>query len=290
MEELSDSIWRFSSATPGTSLVVSGGMHGNESTGIEVVRHYVEGFKNGTYTLAAGTLTLVLGNTRAIARNERWIEGRDMNRYFSDAHLVDHIDPSWEEDRATAIAAIFKEAEVLIDIHSTNKPSSPFACSRIDPAHSRLYRWFFIDNVIEDPDYVFGDGPVTADEYMDRIGNTGICIEAGKADGLEHLERTIQSVRGVMTELGLLAEAPPALPENPPATWRFYNTIKLGSEGFSFAEGMGTHSFQPLQAGEVLGYAGKEPVTIDRDGVIIFPKLPEHQQLGKPVCYIAIAV
>jgi hypothetical protein len=37
----------------------------------------------------------------------------------------------------------------------------------------------------------------------------------------------------------------------------------------------------------VIGYQGEEPVIVKEEGVIVFPKLPEHQNPGKPVGYLA---
>lgn len=281
-EERGDSIWRLEGAHPGTDLVMLGGMHGNEPTGIEAVRYFLE----HPPAIARGSLTLILGNTKAIEANERWVEGRDLNRYFTDAHLVDRIEGTWEEERAEEIAAVLREADILIDLHSTNKPSVPFACSRVDAAHERLYRWFPLAHVIEDPDYVFGDEPVTSEEYMDRVGNVGVCLETGMAGEEGQLAGTIAGLEKVMGEVGLVEGTLPT-PQPSPAAWRFYTTIKLDERGFRFVSGMGTHSFQPVGAGQILGYRGDEPVVLDRDGVIVFPKLPEHQQMGKPVCYIA---
>jgi len=290
VEEVGDSIWRITSAHPGTHVLIFGAIHGNEKTGIETVKHFVKAFSDGSRTLASGTLTLALANTRAMAENERWVGGKDLNRYFTDAHLLKGVEGSWEEERAGILAKLCQEADILLDIHSSNRPAIPFACSRIDAAHERVYKWFPFENVIEDPEFVFGDEPVTSEEYMDRIGKVGVCVETGLCESLDRLDAIIKSCEGVMVEFGLLNIPAPALPKKKPATYRFYKTIKLSARGFEFAKGMGTHSFQPVRAGEVIGHQGEDTVTLDRDGVIIFPKIKEYQQLGKPVCYIAIPV
>ena len=288
-ENIGESLWRIQSAAPGPSVFVIGGMHGNEGTGIEVVNQLLKEFEEGR-RLVSGTLTLALGNIRAIQKNERWIDGKDLNRQFGDIHLIDGIDGSWEEERARILAAQIREADITLDIHSTNKPSSPFICSRVDEAHARIYRWFPIENVIEDPEYVFGDGPVTTDEYADRMGKAGLCIESGWIEDGNRVEETKNSVEAVLSDLGLSTTPLPPLRSHTIHTYRFYETIKLTEEGFRFAEGKGTRSFEPLQKGEVLGYRGEAPVTIDQDAFVIFPKLKEHWQLGWPICYIAIPI
>ncbi len=264
-------------------------MHGNETAGIEVVRMLLNEFEDGR-RLASGTLTLALGNTRAIEINERWIDGKDLNRQFSDAHLIDRIDQSWEEERAVVLAALMREADTTLDIHSTNKPSSPFICSRVDEKHARVYQWFPIMHVIEDPTYVFGDGPVTTDEYADRVGKMGMCIESGWIADEGRVIETKNSIEAVLSDLGLSDRPTPPEPVHVINTYRFYTTIKLDERGFRFSEGKGVSSFEPLKAGEILGYHGDEPVRLDCDAFVIFPKLKEHWQLGWPICYIAIPI
>ncbi|MBY0110411.1 succinylglutamate desuccinylase/aspartoacylase family protein [Patescibacteria group bacterium] len=288
-ENIGDSIWRIQSTVPGPSVCIIGGMHGNEAAGIEVVRMLLKEFEDGRH-LASGTLTLALGNTRAIEKNERWIDGKDLNRQFSDAHLIDRIDQSWEEERAITLARLIREADLTLDIHSTNKPSSTFICSRADERHARVYRWFPITHVIEDPEYVFGDGPVTTDEYADRMGKVGMCIESGWVNDAGRIEETKRSVEAVLSDFGLSTNPLPPLPSHTICTYRFYKTIKLDERGFTFADGRGLASFEPLKAGEVLGYHGDDPVTLDQDAFVIFPKLKAHWQLGWPICYIAIPI
>ena len=285
MQEVGDHIWRHETSLPGPSVLIFGGMHGNETVGIDVVTHLRD---TAAAHMISGTLTVALGNPRAIGANERWIEGRDLNRYFTDANLTNKSEGSWEESRALVLAELCANADILIDLHSTNKPSIPFACSKVDDAHSRIYRWFDLRAVIEDPEYVFGGGPVSSEEYMDRIGKTGVCIETGYAEDTGRLETTIASCEAALVDCGLYQGTLPSLPPQS-STYRFYTAISY-APGFRFADGKGTHSFQPIAAGEPIGYVGDAAVTVDRGGVIVFPKLPEHWKLGEPVCLIAVTI
>lgn len=284
IEEKGDNVWRVSSATPGASFLLLGGMHGNEATGIEVVRHFVEGFKAGRYVLSSGTFTAALVNTRAIALNERWVDGRDMNRQFTKAHQ-NGVDGTWEEGRAREIATLCQEADFLVDIHSTNKPSEPFGCGRIDAAHKELFKWFPLKRLLGDPDYILAGEPATVDEYMNLLGKEGVCVETGIAGDTSRTEGIIKGVEAIMTERGLLTLPLPPLPEPPEDSFVLTEAI-VYAPGFRFAPGMGDYSFQSIAAGAVLGYQNEESVVVEKDSVIIFPKIPAHWQEGKAVCYL----
>lgn len=288
IEEKGDNVWRVRASKPGASFLLLGGMHGNEATGIEVVRHFVSGFQEGRYTLAAGTFTCALINTRAMAINERWVDGKDMNRQFTPAHLEHSIDGSWEEERAREIAALCQEVDFLLDIHSTNKPSNPFGCGRIDDAHLELFKWFQLENLLGDPHYVLAGEPATVDEYMNLLGKEGICVETGLAGDITRTKNIIQSVEAIMSERGLLDLPLPLLPPAPHGRFVMDSAIVYDERGWAFAPGVGDYSFQPVKKGDVLGYRGTEAVRADKDAVILFPKLPIHWQLGKAIFYLAV--
>jgi aspartoacylase len=102
-------------------VVIVGGTHGNELTGIYLVkkfRRYPHLLKRKSFE--AQTL---LANTKAIAANRRFIS-RDLNRCFGADDLANPFLASYEEQRAKEIAAQLtpessSNVEVIIDVHST---------------------------------------------------------------------------------------------------------------------------------------------------------------------------
>jgi succinylglutamate desuccinylase len=102
-------------------VVIVGGTHGNELTGIYLVkkfRRYPHLLKRKSFE--AQTL---LANTQAIAANRRFIS-RDLNRCFGADDLANPFLASYEEQRAKEIAAQLtpessSNVEVIIDVHST---------------------------------------------------------------------------------------------------------------------------------------------------------------------------
>ena len=288
MQDFSENgIISFSGPISGPSIVIIGGTHGNERTGIAVVRTLRDDIAAGRRSVVSGVLTLILGNPEAIAQNVRAIDGRDLNRYFSPSMLAND-DGSAEFQRAQIIASVVQASDIVIDIHAPNKPSVPFAIAKNDDAHRNIFRWFNPPCVLTDPLYIFGGGvPVTIDEYADSIGKVGFCFEAGWVKDESIIPSVIDSVTRYLIDVGIFAGEKITPPDIQGAIYEIAAVILRNIRAFSFAEGRGMSSFEPISSGDVLGYHDNDPVIAEHSGVIMFPKLLEHQAVGKPVCYLA---
>ena len=175
MEAISSGIWQAKGARPGLHVMVLGGVHGDEKTGIDVVKRLHSLFAGGGEQLAAGTLTLILGNEEAIRLNKRGTTTEhNLNRMFTKKHLYGPALDFYESRRAHELAPLLASADVSIDIHSTSSPSRPFLPCAFSPRHERIYRWFSCDLVLTDPDYILGGEQATTDEYVDSCGGAGI--------------------------------------------------------------------------------------------------------------------
>lgn len=282
-----DNMISFSGSISGPSILIIGGTHGNERTGIAIVKQLHDEIVSGRRSVASGTLTLMLGSPAAIAQGVRAIEGRDLNRYFSPEMLAND-DGSAEFRRAALIAETVQSTDVVIDIHATNKPSVPFAIAKNDDAHRNVFRWFRPSCVLTDPQYIFGGGsPVTIDEYADSIGRVGLCFETGWVNDESIIPAVTESVIQYLIDVNIFSGekiVPPAIDS---AIYEIVAAILRDGRSFVFAEGRGMSSFEPIASGDVLGYHDDQPIVAEHDGVIMFPKLPEHQVVGKPVCYVA---
>lgn len=282
-----DNMISFSGSISGPSILIIGGTHGNERTGIAIVRQLRDDIVSGRRPVVSGALTLMLGNPAAIAQGVRAVDGRDLNRYFS-SEMLANDDGSAEFQRAAMIVNAVRLSDVIIDIHATNKPSVPFAIAKNDDAHRNVFRWFRPSCVLTDPQYIFGGGsPVTIDEYADSIGKVGLCFETGWVNDESIIPAVTESVTQYLIDVGIFSGekiVPPAIDS---AIYEIVAAIARDNRSFAFAEGRGMSSFEPIASGDVLGYHDDRPVVAEHDGVIMFPKLPEHQVVGKPVCYLA---
>jgi succinylglutamate desuccinylase len=102
-------------------VAIVGGTHGNEWTGIYLVRKFQQ-FPQGVQRSTFETVTL-LANPKAIELNQRYVD-RDLNRCFGSESLNNPELTGYEPDRAKSIAQQFNHdsasrVDVIIDLHST---------------------------------------------------------------------------------------------------------------------------------------------------------------------------
>jgi succinylglutamate desuccinylase len=122
-------------------VAIVGGTHGNELTGIYLVKK----FERFPALLDRPSLecTTLLANPPAIAANRRYID-RDLNRCFADADLANPDLTSYEAQRAQEIAAKFgpktdSRIDFIIDLHSsTANMGLTILLSSLDPFNLRL--------------------------------------------------------------------------------------------------------------------------------------------------------
>jgi succinylglutamate desuccinylase len=102
-------------------VAIVGGTHGNEWTGIHLVKKFTN-FSELIYRPSFETVTL-LANPKAVEANRRYID-RDLNRCFDNEDLSNLALTGYEDRRAKEIAAQLgpkncPNADVIIDLHST---------------------------------------------------------------------------------------------------------------------------------------------------------------------------
>ncbi len=287
-KEIAPSVWQRDSGRPGTSVLILGGVHGNERTGVEVINALLELFRSGERSIAKGRLTLALGNLEAIKQNKRCLDGKDLNRLFNPERLTGALDGTDEDTRARILAPYIVEADMTLDIHATNKPSVPFVCSVISSKHEQIYRWFDANIVLTDPNFILAGTPCTTDDYANGCSKIGICYEAGWIGDPSRVEKTIASLLKILGEAGMTdypsAVKPTALFDR----FELIEAIMLTEKGFAFTPEYGASSFQEVKKGECIGYTDQTiPYSANEDSVIVFPKVPELWAIGKPVGYLA---
>lgn len=297
--EVAEKIWKSESAAPGPTLVISGGIHGNERTGIEVVLRIKHALENGILTHTSGTLFLLLGNLKAIEQNERWSDSSvDLNRCFGT--LSEHLQDSFEEQRAETIknALALQDRQpnsvIGIDIHATNKPSKPFLV--LQPRPSPLLTSLFshimgAHALLYDPDWIFTGAPATFDDYFNSNNHAGFCYETGCADDLSRVGEVFNEMVSLAESQNVLRRKNSILERQKDArslpAFALRHAIILSDKGFSYAHRMGLATFQEFSNGDLLGHHDTVPLLADFDGVFIFPKLPKHWKLGEPVGFLA---
>jgi succinylglutamate desuccinylase len=120
---------------PVRTLFVTGGTHGNESTGVELAR-YLQRHPE-LYSHYSFKTTVLITNEAAVEKNTRYVE-EDMNRCFFLKDLADASKSSLEAKRAKDLNAIIgpkgsasPAADLVIDLHNTTAATG--ACMMMAP-------------------------------------------------------------------------------------------------------------------------------------------------------------
>lgn len=274
MNELHESIWSVSGNEPGKTISIVGGTHGNERTGIEVVLKLREMIESGVLNMGRGTCNLILGNPRAIQMGQKRSSpySSDLNRSYPTDLLNSPPKGTYEDARARQIAPFLIQSDVVVDLHSTTNPSEPFLACLDTPKHREIYKWFTCDKVLTDPNFVIGGASVTTDEYTEAHGGIGICYETGEAADLSRVDEVINDIRGLMAHLQITGDEARPAPLRQREVFELVDSVVVTSNGFHFAEPWGDQSWESFRKGDVIGHHGKDPLVMNYEGRLVFPK------------------
>ena len=288
LKEIGSSIWQAEGAKKGPHVVVIGGTHGDEMTGIEVVKALKALFEEGKKTLEKGKLTLILGNEVAIRLVKRATAvEHNLNRLFSEEHLAGPVLDFYESGRAHELAPLLATADISIDIHSTAMPSMPFLANLFGARREKVYRWFDTDIVLADPDFILGGHQASTDEYVESCGGIGICFETGWEKDTSNRATVTQSILNILADQGLVKpDGPLTPPKRKYRKYRFSKRVPLTEAGFRYA-GDYSGSFQEVKKGEIIGYHGDVPEIAGEDSAIVLQKSREKWALGDELFFLA---
>lgn len=126
--------------SPIQRVLIVGGTHGNEFTGIYLIKK-LEKHPDQVRRSTFETVTL-LANPKAFAKVSRYID-KDLNRCFRQQDLQDLTRSSYEEVRAREINSLFGKhgktpADVILDIHSTTANMGLTVITNEHPFNLRL--------------------------------------------------------------------------------------------------------------------------------------------------------
>jgi len=165
---------------PISSVLLVGGTHGNELTGIHLVRHWQANKMEEQFK--GFRLDYLIANPAAVKENKRYLE-HDLNRCFKFVDLRDSFLTSKEQLRAKTINNRFgpkgkSKTGFIIDLHtSTTNMQTNIVLTRIDRFHLQLAAYL----KQELPDVVITSESELMDDhhFLESIANKGVLIEVG---------------------------------------------------------------------------------------------------------------
>jgi succinylglutamate desuccinylase len=266
------------SGTARASVVVSVGVHGDETGPIEVVAHVLEALAREPQALAVDLLVCV-GNIDAIAAGKRFIDA-DLNRMFRPVRgsLAGAAEAARADTMIAATAAFFDGAGPVrwhLDLHTAIRPSvyPTFAIvpDLIAEAGKRsLIGWLgqaAIGAIIMNPQSA-GTYSYYSAEFHGAAAST---VELGRVGTLGQNDLSLfADVHEALD--GLLRGAAPKAPKIASHVFKVAQEIMKLSDGFKMAFDRSTQNFTALHEGDVIATDGDTVYRVKHpEELVVFP-------------------
>jgi aspartoacylase len=163
-----------------SSVLLVGGTHGNELTGVHCIKHFKE--SNFAEYFSDIKLNYLMANPKAIEENKRYCD-QDLNRSFKPIDLADNKKNNREQSLAKKINQIYGSSsnnpvDFIIDLHtSTANMQTNIVLTKTDLFHLQLAA--YLQSVL--PDVVITSESELMDEhhFLESIAPKGVLIEIG---------------------------------------------------------------------------------------------------------------
>jgi succinylglutamate desuccinylase len=260
------------------SVLVSVGVHGDETGPIEMVAHTVEALSRTPQALAVDFM-LCVGNVDAIAAGKRFIDA-DLNRMFRAERgaLAGTAEATRADAMIAATADFFSGAgpeRWHLDLHTairaSHYPTFAVVPDLIAPdPKAALLGWLgqaAIGAVIMNPRSAGTYSYYSAEHH----GAAGSTVELGRVGTLG--QNDLSQFAAVSAALdGLLRAQPPAAAPAQPYVFKVAQEIIKLSDGFQMTFGRDTQNFTALKRGEIIATDGETVYTVFNDEeLVVFP-------------------
>jgi len=287
---------------PGPTLLVTGGIHGNEWAGIEALGRFLDDLQRYRDRLR-GRVIAVAGNLEALGRKTRYIE-KDLNRQWT-LEVTRRIRAGALD--GTCVPEYREQTEILnlihqtldevsdgeiyfLDLHTSSAEGSPFVTVG-DTLRNRVFaRRFRLPMILGLEEQV--DGSLL--EYINNLGYVTMGVEGGRHEApasVDRLEAVLwlavaagrmlrrDSVPQIARSRELLDEATRGVPRV--IGVRYRHVIRPEDD---YRMEAGYSNFTPVEAGAVLGRDRRGEVRARETGLVM---LPLYQGQGNDGFFLA---
>lgn len=277
---------------PGPTLLILGGIHGNEPAGVIAAKRVLPRIQERKADLR-GEVVLLRGNTRALERKVRYIDA-DLNRQWADSIRLTASEkggpPAMSErleqgELLEAIRQVVNRARgevYFLDLHTTSAHGKPFATVGDTLRNRRFALQFPVTIVLGLEEQING----TLLEYINNLGAITMGFEAGQHDAITSVDHHEAVIWNATVAAGNF------LRQDVPQLENFRSLLKRAGGGRRVVEVRHRHAimpedgfqmepgfknFQPVQRGQVLARERIGEITACETGLIL---LPLYQLLG----------
>lgn len=260
------------------SVLVSVGVHGDETGPIEVVAHLLEALARDPAALAVDLMVCV-GNVDAIAAGKRFIDA-DLNRMFRPQRgaLANAAESARADAMIAATDAFFSGAGPQrwhLDLHTAIRPSAYPTFAIVpeliaEPGKAELLGWLGqagIGAIIMNPSSAGTYSYYSAEHH----GAAASTVELGRVGTLG--QNDLAQFADVQAALGaLLRGAAPAKARAAPHIFKVAQEVIKLSDDFRMTFGRDTQNFSALHKGEVIATDGATVYRVRHDEeLVVFP-------------------
>ncbi|HEU4777330.1 MAG TPA: succinylglutamate desuccinylase [Telluria sp.] len=260
------------------SVLVSVGVHGDETGPIEVVAHALDALSQQPASLAVDLMVCV-GNIDAIAAGKRFIDA-DLNRMFRPVRgsLASAAEAARADAMIAATVDFFGGAGPVrwhLDLHTAIRPSVYPTFAIVpdlipDQGKQALIGWLgqaAIGAIIMNPQSAGTYSYYSAEHH----GAAASTVELGRVGTLG--QNDLSQFADVAQALDdLLRGAPPGAAKAEPHVFKVAQQIMKLSDGFAMAFDRSTQNFTALRQGEVIATDGDTVYTVQHpEELVVFP-------------------
>lgn len=283
-------------AAAGPTLIVCGGVHGDEPSGLRAALRVMERLAIGDIPIRGEVIALA-GNLAALARSQRFID-HDLNRAWTGERVaalrerppaVDTVEQGEQRD----LLRRFEEAQrtargdvVILDLHTTSSQSPPFGIFSDTLANRRVAMALGVPIVLGLEECLDG----TMLDYATRVGLGALVVEGGRHDDPASEAYHVGAIWQTLAALGCIdaEHVPPegrhlvngaiAAAGAPPVVEVLYRHPVTPDDQFVMQPGFA--SYQPVRAGDLLAEDVRGPIFAREDGRLLLPLYQEQGEDG----------
>jgi succinylglutamate desuccinylase len=259
------------------AVLLSVGVHGDETGPIEMVAHAIEALSRAPHELAVD-LMLCVGNIDAIAAGKRFIDA-DLNRMFRDQRgdLAGTFEAGRADTLIAATRAFFEGSgphRWHLDLHTAIRASRypKFAIVPeliADEPRRALIAWLGVGGI----EAVIMN-PASAGTYSywtaERHGAAASTVELGRVGTLG--QNDLSQFAAMASALHGLLRGATGGEGRAPIVFDTAQSITKLSDAFTMSVGRDTENFTPLKKGEVIARDGDTVYTVQHDEeYVVFP-------------------
>lgn len=291
-------IGNYTSNKKGPLLFVTGGVHGNEPSGVKALEKVFEELEK-TRPEINGRIVGVRGNTSALKKDQRYID-EDLNRTWTEKNVQSGNPETTEQKEMHEIIKVLQDfpekdysKRYFLDCHTTSSDSLPYISVQEVNDNDPWAHKFPTYIVRGFSDIVYG----AIDHYMSRTGLTGFVFEAGQHTSPASVENhegiiwlALKEACGLdLSEISCYPQCVDKFAkENAPEqkTFEIIHRHEI-KDGDTFKMEPGYKNFQKIEKDELLAISNGKEIRSTWDAYIF---MPLYQSQGNDGFFVIQAV